>query len=108
MTRARLFKKTCHYLWRDISDFTKEIIIPGLGWLVVIVIGLLFSVTIGYVLSETLGISEDHGELGIVIIVAAGFLYYGICLWIHNAYELAQKAIYNENKELVDNIKDSK
>lgn len=108
MTRARLLKKTCHFLWRDISEITREIVVPGLLWLVVILVGLIFSVAIGYPLSVLFGVTEEHQELGLAFVIGAGFLYYGICHWLYSAYEKAQKAIYNENKELVDNIKDPK
>lgn len=107
MFRARLLKKTFHYLWRDVSDFTINMVLPILFWLGVVFIGIIVCVPVSYGVSMLLGIGVKS-ELNLIIIVVCGFLYYLLCLWIYNAYELAQKEIYNENRELVDNIKEPK
>lgn len=105
MFRARLLKKTFHYLWLDISAFTRELIIPGLLWVVVILIGIIFAGTIAYFAVGLLDIPEKHSELAVIPLVVAGVLYWGICTWIKGAYDKAQKAIYNENSDTMNALK---
>lgn len=105
MFRARLLRKTFHYLWLDISAFTRELIIPGLLWVIVILVGLTFSATIAYFTAGLLDIPEEHSELAVILLIVAGFLYWGICSWIKGAYDKAQLAIHNENMETMNTIR---
>lgn len=109
MGRARIFKKTLHYLWRDVRDFSIGIIIPAIAGVALFVLGM-FLAAFGArstveVLEATPG---DAGPLIIIPFIIYGALYYGVCQWIYTAYGKAQQAIYNENKELVNSIKDPK
>ena len=108
MVRARLLKKTFYYLWRDLQDIAEGIVIPVLAWLVIVFVGLILSATSTYFITNALEISDPDHILPLVIMVAHGFGYWGVCSWIHGAYQKAQQTIHNENNELVSNIKDPK
>jgi len=104
MIRTRLFKKTCHYLWRDVLEATKEIIVPGLAWIAVIFVGLVLTVIATVTTAQLFGVTDTDSPLLIIPFIGAGYLYYIVCSWIHGAYVRAQKKIYNENKETLDTL----
>jgi|AntRauTorcE11898_2_1112593.scaffolds.fasta_scaffold13544_5 hypothetical protein len=109
MARARLFKKTCYYLWRDVKDFAENMILPVLKWTGVIVLGVVLTFTSSYFIIEGLGLDSDdstHNVVGLFILAAHGFLYWGLCEWTKGAYDKAQMAIHNENQKLMSDVKD--